>query len=276
MDRLQNMLLDILLDVDEILTKHGIPYYLFFGTALGAVRHNGFIPWDDDIDICIHKEDEQRFVEALADLDTETYFLQKRRTGTWHEDFYKVRKNGTTFIEYAFLGLDIHQGAFIDIFVLDSIPEKGIRKHMYNAAMWAYLKAQGSYYMTAGYPVLEKISLFFERNLYKFMDIFCNVPGSPVISVRKGKRRRVWKRDSFGEPKLCDFEGHSLPIPNDPDAVLTEDFGDYMTLPPENERIHGHTAVSFVDLDKDYTEYPVTMEDRKKWRKGGIRPINFS
>jgi LPS biosynthesis protein len=276
MDRLQNMLLDILVDVDEVLRRHGVRYYIFFGTAIGGVRHKGFIPWDDDIDLCILKEDEEKFLEAMVELDPETYFFQKRRTDTWHEDFYKVRKNGTTFIEYTFMGLNFHHGAFIDVFVLHGAPERGARKFLYDKLMWAYLKALGSYYITAGYPVLERTSLFLERTLYKLVDTFCNVPDSPVIAVRKGKRRVLWKRDSFGEPKFCEFEGHSFPVPNDVDTALKVEYGNYMELPPEEKRVRSHMDVSFIDLDKDYTEYPVTMEDRKKWRKGGIRPINFS
>lgn len=115
----------MLKDFDDVCQRHGIPYQLFSGTALGAVRHHGFIPWDDDIDVVMLREDYERFFDKAAkDFDSEKYYVQREFTEHWPMFFSKLRLNGTTYIEkYHSHDAKIHQGVYIDIFPCDNLAD---------------------------------------------------------------------------------------------------------------------------------------------------------
>ena len=120
--KLQNIEFEILLEFDRICKKHNIMYQLFAGTLLGAIRHRGFIPWDDDIDVCLLRKDYNVFIDVCrTELDSK-YFLQTYETdkhSIWQ--FAKIRKNNTLFLEDAVSECDIHHGIFIDIFPFDNV-----------------------------------------------------------------------------------------------------------------------------------------------------------
>ena len=122
MEELRKVQLEALLEVDRICKKFGITYQLFSGTLLGAIRHKGFIPWDDDIDICMLRNDYDRFIEVCkTELDT-TYFLQNYETDkNFIHNITRIRKNNTIALQSACAELDMHHGIFIDIFPMDNI-----------------------------------------------------------------------------------------------------------------------------------------------------------
>ena len=126
--------LQILLEVDRICKRNGLTYYLIGGSALGAVRHGGFIPWDDDIDIAMPRDDYRKFLKLCSRELPAEYFLQ---TYTSQPDFpypfAKVNLNNTTFIENRLHKLNIHHGIFIDVFPLDGVPHR---------KMWQALEAK--------------------------------------------------------------------------------------------------------------------------------------
>ncbi len=121
--KIQLIELEMLNEVDRICKKHGIRYYLCGGTLLGAVRHSGFIPWDDDLDIFFPRKDYIKFAEIAPKELPDTMFYQD-----WHNEFdypynfAKIRMNGTKFCQNEIQHLNMHQGIFIDIFPLDSVP----------------------------------------------------------------------------------------------------------------------------------------------------------
>ena len=108
----QKLLLEMLKDFDAVCRRHGIRYQLFAGSALGAVRHNGFIPWDDDLDVILSRSEYERFFrEAAMDFDPEIYYVQQEHSPHWSMHFSKLRRNGTTCIEkYHPKDPGIHQG----------------------------------------------------------------------------------------------------------------------------------------------------------------------
>lgn len=114
----QELLLEMLKDFDAVCRRHHISYQLFAGTALGAVRHHGFIPWDDDIDVILIRSEYQRFFdEAAGDFDPEIYYVQQEHGAHWPMPFSKLRRNNTTCIEkYHSRDPQMHQGVYIDIF----------------------------------------------------------------------------------------------------------------------------------------------------------------
>ena len=119
----QELLLEMLKDFDAVCRRHHISYQLFAGTALGAVRHHGFIPWDDDIDVILIRSEYQRFFdEAAGDFDPEIYYVQQEHGAHWPMPFSKLRRNNTTCIEkYHSRDPQMHQGVYIDIFPCDNL-----------------------------------------------------------------------------------------------------------------------------------------------------------
>ena len=124
MNDLQKTQLEMLRQLDAVCRKLKIPYFLVCGSALGAVKYGGFIPWDDDLDVALYRDDYQKLLEAAPELLPEGLFLQNFRTDPQFPQIYsKLRRNGTTFEEPAVRHLAMHQGVFLDIFPLDGYPE---------------------------------------------------------------------------------------------------------------------------------------------------------
>jgi len=123
---LQLNLLETLKFIDAFCKKHNITYYLIYGSCIGAVRHNGFIPWDDDLDIAMTKDNYDRFCELISKEDTGKYFLQTRETDKYYDlDFAKIRNINTTLIESEEQKTqNIVLGTYIDIFPLVGVPNK--------------------------------------------------------------------------------------------------------------------------------------------------------
>ena len=115
--------LEMLKKVDEVCRKYGLTYWAFYGTMLGAVRHHGFVPWDDDIDLAMFRDDYEKFQAVAPQEFTEPYFFQNSYTDRIVWPFSKIRDSRTTGIEFRDLK-DVNQGIFIDIFPLDSVPDK--------------------------------------------------------------------------------------------------------------------------------------------------------
>ena len=273
MNHLQEKLLEMLVDFDAALNKSGVRYFLSGGTALGAMRSQGFIPWDDDVDVFVLKEDEEAFIEAVrSNLDDKKYYLQMMDTGDWQSGSYKVKMNGTTFLEYVTLGLDVHNGVSMDVFVMEGFPVKGLKGRLFNLTMRTHLAFSVAFYSFAGVPVLKRWALFMRRTINRIIDRFFLDPNSEYVRERNDfYKESSIPRSLIGETRLCEFEGHMFPVVEKAEDMLTTVFGDYMKLPPEEERIPHHFA-AVIDLERDHTEYPTTLKDRKMYRKKGISP----
>ena len=144
----QTLLLEMLKDIDIVCKRRRISYQLFAGTALGAVRHHGFIPWDDDVDIIMSRSEYERFFkEAAKDFDETLYFAQQEHSAHWPMPYSKLRRNNTTCIEkYYPKDLKTHQGVYVDIFPCDNLSDCTLMRKI----QFCVLKK--SFYGCSNYP----------------------------------------------------------------------------------------------------------------------------
>lgn len=265
---LQKKILEITLYLDAFCKEHQIEYYLMGGSALGALRHNGFIPWDDDLDVFMTYDNYQKFIDcAKKYLDTEHFYLQEENTEEWPMFFTKLRMNGTTFIEENTQKSKMHQGVFIDIMCLNNVSDNQFyRFGQYVSAL--LLTAQtidkrGYEYNTsfkkkvamivARYFVKGKIKTFllnFVRSL--------NKENTNLVGHFFGKA--PYKKTSFpkkwlGAMRYVDFDGEKLPVPEKAEEYLTLRFGNWRKMPDQKTLDEYPVHALFVDLEKDYTEY---------------------
>lgn len=260
----QAVMLEMLTDVDEICKKYNIKYQLFAGSLLGAVRHKGFIPWDDDLDIVILRPEYERFLRiAPSELDAEKYFLQKEFSEHWPMFFTKLRKNGTACIERQ-LPKDklMHQGIYIDIFPCDNLSDNAIaRRLQFLASKVVIAKSLGRRgYLTDS--VAKRLFIWIcrfipQKRLVEFVKRGSK-PNSKMVHTFFGGASRyeknIYPREWISETEDTDFEGKKLPITAHYDEVLIKLYGNYMVPLPEEKRgckVHGE----IVDLEHSYEEY---------------------
>lgn len=260
----QAVMLEMLTDVDKICKKHNIKYQLFAGSLLGAVRHKGFIPWDDDLDIVMLRPEYERFLQiAPSELDTKKYFLQKEFSEHWPMFFSKLRKNGTACIERQ-IPKDklMHQGVYIDIFPCDNLSDNAVTRRLQffasKVVIAKSLDRRG--YLTDN--TAKKIFIGIcrsipQRKLVKFVKMSGKTNSKMVHTFFGGASRyekNIYPREWLSETKETEFEERKFPISAHYDEVLTKLYGNYMVPLPEEKRgckVHGE----IVDLEHSYEEY---------------------
>ena len=244
---LQLVILDIMRDIDALCVKHNIEYYLLGGSAIGAIRHKGFIPWDDDLDIIMSAENYDRFLEVCAvELDSSKYILQQGEKH-WPLPFSKIRLRGPRLIEVEGSEDEDMQGVFVDIFKADNAPaSKLLQRWQYfcGKVYLCYCLAQRSYdsatfkkklMMALSFP----LRVSFVRRFFKSQVERYNGKPSPYMCFIYGRtklRNAFTPTDVYGKPLRVPFETLSLPVPEQYDRYLTQMFGNYMQLPPVEQR----------------------------------------
>lgn len=268
--------LEMLIEIDKICKKNNIKYQLYSGTLLGAVRHKKFIPWDDDLDICLLRKDYDRLIKILADDLDSKYFLQTHeRDKNYVHAFTRIRKNNTLMLQSYYKEIDMHHGIFIDIFPLDNIvPDTfmgRIQYHLlYSIRSVKFLKVIGlignenktfkKYIKLFLYWVLKPLHIrYFNIIETKIACMFYHkqTKYSSHLSEAGKEFYQPYKiiNKHFYDIIDMEFEGHMFPVPKNYDEVLTNIFGDYTALPQPDQRKphHGVTDVSFnTTSDKEY------------------------
>lgn len=259
----QAVLLELLKEFDRICKKHNIHYVIFCGSALGAVRHKGFIPWDDDLDVSMLRDDYEHFLKVAPDELKEQYYLQAEFSEHWPMNFSKLRKNHTTCLEkYHPKDKKSHQGIYIDIFPCDNAADKDRgRKWQFYASRIVVAKALSR----RGYETDSRMKKVFmacchllpmkpfhryamrkKKNDSKYVHTF--------LACTSKYKKGVYKRSWFTETIEMDFEDMKVPVSVHYDELLTTMYGDYMTLPSEEERKIKEHAI-LIDTEHDYSEY---------------------
>ena len=254
--------LEILIEVDNLCRKHDIQYFLTSGTLLGAVRHKGFIPWDDDIDIGMHRKDYDRFLEiANKELD-EKYFCQSIYSETnYHLPYAKIRKNKTRYVEAGIKYLDINKGVYIDVFPIDKVPDNIIARFIHRREFYILYRivlAKSGIGSPDDRRILKRIAYgmlkifsipFKKRNILLYMDQrmkkYAGNKTRYVTSMGSayGYTREIMPVCIYESIAEIEFEGQLLYAPSQPHEYLTRLYGDYMTPPPVGQRENRHGVI---------------------------------
>ena len=260
----QELMLQMLNDIDQVCKEYHIHYMLFSGTALGAVRHHGFIPWDDDLDILMFRADYDRFLNiAQKVLDRDKYFVQKEFGLHWPMHFSKLRRNDTTCIEkFHPRDAQMHQGIYIDIFPCDNLADNNIIRRLQFIASKVVI-AKTLY--ARGYEtdsMMKKCFIHFCRLLpltqfWRFCVRKKDISSQMVhtfFGCGSKYDKNIFPREWIEQTEDIVFEGKLLPVSSHYDELLTKLYGDYHHIPDYSERkCKEHAAI--IDLTHPYTDY---------------------
>lgn len=251
----------------SVCVENNLKYSLAYGTLLGAVRHKGFIPWDDDIDVLMPREDYEKFISLFLAAKREDYLLLSySTTPDYTNTFIKIVKNHTTFLQYERdRNRKFHKGIFVDIFPMDRVAPGRIGKRFQKLFCLLALLYNRGY--TSG-----------DRGVRGLIEkaLLAVVPQRNYHSIERWAEKKAtrWNNNKslewFGFQTVADMEHHYSPDSFDNlvelefekkrylafrqyDDVLRDEFGDYMQLPPEHERVWKHHPI-LIDFEHDYEE----------------------
>ena len=268
--------LEILKDIKRICEEHNIIYYLSSGTLLGAVRHQGFIPWDDDIDIEMPYADYKRFTKIAQESLGKDYFLQNHDTDPAFSGlFSKIRKNNTTMLSKYEVGMAGHHGVWIDVFPIISIGgsfDYRFRKTCVKIANFAlidrshfeidqkWIRTQTNAFMFRLVKLIIRFPRVIRRGVHNFFARLVFLGHN-----RKKKRKgHIWASITYvhpakvfeGEAKQLLFEDEIFSVPPDYEEYLRNAYGNYMQLPPEDKRGNNHGEM-IIDLNNNWERYNI-------------------
>ncbi len=270
--KLQETELSILLDFDSFCKKHNLKYYLVGGALLGAARYKGFIPWDDDIDVAMPREDYERLGECWKNESIEGCFLQNGETDrNFSRCIQKIRKDNTEIIEGLSSGVKMNNGIYIDIFPVDFVTtDKAeiVGKKAAKIRKLMTLRAIKGGYTGGGIKglikKLIKAMLFFmspesiDRKIRKLCTAENNSDTKYAVLYLHNYdwTRQIHKKEVFAEPVACEFEGHSFNAPSLTEDFLSRVFGEnYMDEPPVEKQKNPHNYISLCfDTEKKQEE----------------------
>lgn len=259
--KLHNCQLLIAREIKRICDENNIKYFIIAGTLLGAIRHGGFIPWDDDMDIGMLREDYEKFIEIAKKELKEDFFLQTTETDeSYGLPFAKILLNDTVLVE-ATAGSNAKKGIFVDVFPFDNVPESEELRENHNKQTYFYKRlllaklnynvcAKNDYVKRAVYFALKIVAGFYshdklvkklENEITKYngkqSEDIVNIGGA--YGYKKETIKAQWVRETVEIP----FEDMTISAPVDYIKYLETFYGDYMTPPPEDKRYNRHSVV---------------------------------
>ena len=271
--KLKGVEISMLKDFIQICEKNNIDYFLLAGSALGAVRHKGMIPWDDDIDIGLCRNNYEKLLRIVKqEYKDKYYIINVDEKKSWLLMTSYINKKNTVFVQDAWKDTDFNTGIFLDIFCIDQLaPEQKQRtRQLWHAWFWGKLMILKA----TSHPVIAltgyklKIVKFICKCIHYFLKVFhvsnqwLYHKAKKIITKYDGvdtgwygwafdtfPDKTIFKKDELFPTRVCEFEGLKARIPNKVEDYLTRYFGsDYMTLPPEEKR-HNHKPYKLVFED---------------------------
>lgn len=246
---IQKVSYDILLEIDRICKKYDIGYMLVAGTALGAVRHQGFIPWDDDLDIGMTRHDYERFIEALKEDLPEDYYFHCFETDPKYNVVIpqmKIRKKNTYIKEVNFLLRNKCEGngLFVDVFVYDHISDKAYINNLFRCFMYPYAYLLMLLDNLGLNPILLKKGFVNSAKWFSEKNKHSKTWGYSMTWVFSPlKRQHEYQEEDLFPYVNWQFENGMFPLAHNADAFLKIEIGEgYMTPPPKNKQIPKHTV----------------------------------
>ena len=252
---IQQMELGIMEYIHEVCQKIGVKYFLAYGSLIGAVRHQGFIPWDDDMDICMLRDDYEKLQDYMIAHPDERYELMSYKNNVnYVYPFMKVQDNHTYLVEED-VRIDSDMGIYVDIFPVDGYEDDQAFKDKMTKII---KKRQLSCYTFKGITntkslvnsIIRYISviIFYFTNTNKYVSQIDELAKSRKVEdyelvdyvVYKDMNKPVWKREWLEQVEAGSFEGKEFMIPKHYHEILTSDYGNYMQLPPVEQQVSHH------------------------------------
>ena len=260
-DEMKQIELEILNEIDSICKEYKINYFLFGGTLLGAVRHKGFIPWDDDIDICMLRKDYTKFEKVMTNIcNDKIRFLSVKTQLNYLHCFGKVIYKNSVIKEPGIKETD-GLGIFVDVFPIDNAPVNKFKQLFLKTRLYILYKFRWLSSLEKYVPAKNKFLNCINYGGY----LYANIHG-PFYYAEKINRvaqnqpfegayinstgwREIFSSEVFRKSANCEFEGKEFPIPIGYDELLRTLYGDYMILPPEDQRHPGHDIEAYLVED---------------------------
>ena len=262
LEEVKQIQLSILQYIDRVCEENKIPYYLGGGTLIGAIRHKGYIPWDDDIDIMLLRPDYMKLLSVLEANDTYKC-LSMYNQNDYFYPFAKVVDSRTELIEKNSDFKIQNYGVYVDIFPIDSLPDDNENRHAHYQSI---LKTRKLYYLSLykkipavgnllKYPpkfcwwVYSRIKgwKFWLNKIEELANLYSNEDSEYVGCVVAGYgEKEQYHRSIFSKQIKVPFENYEFAIPKGYDEYLTNVYGDYMQLPPVDKQVTRHNFVAYI------------------------------
>lgn len=275
MNRLQQIEFELLKEFVCICEELQLTYFLVCGSALGAAKYQGFIPWDDDVDVALPRPDYEIFCREAQKLLPEGVFLQNNRTDPEYPFiFSKLRQSNTTFVEKALSQRNINHGVYIDVFPLDGYPNNSSlasqvekEKRRYDLWLLCCLNFKGNW-KTKLLTVAEKMLLLHRRASWFVNRLERHISqyqvGESYLWCNHGNwqgKREYAPREQYGSGIWATFEGLQIRIPEKYDEYLTQKYGDWRADLPEEKKT-GHHYSLICDTERTYEDYIERYSER--------------
>ena len=258
--------LDLALEFDKVCKKHGLRYFLLGGTLLGAIRHKGFIPWDDDMDLMMLREDYERFKQLENEFKAPYFFQTPTTDPESGYSIIKIRNSNTTAVVDKFRYEKFNQGIWISVFPIDNWEIEGGEER---SAKIKKLLIENATYMRKSNPYLsdadkirvqnhsgrkpkevnDEIQTIAMRDRFKHTEYV-----ALAVTTVYPLKNLIYRREVFADSVDVDFEGFRLPAPIGYDEYLKTAYGNYMEFPPVEKRGTWHSGI-IIDTNQPYTAY---------------------
>ena len=260
--------ISLLVQLDSVCKKYGLRYYVTNGTLLGTVRHKGFIPWDDDLDVMMPRPDYEKLI-ALAEKEfKEPYYLHiSDADGNYYRNYIRLRDENTTAIPVKDFYHNCSKGIFVDIFPIDGCPDSKIKQKIQSVKIAVLCEMANSYVYLNDFKkhkfvrkvlamMADKVSKkqgydSFLRKIEDERQIYPYGKQKNVQVILHGDFPNVFPTEFFESTAIGKFENLEVPMPCEFDKILKIIYGDYMQLPPEEKRYNHHSI--FFDPDEAYS-----------------------